>query len=91
MPRSTTLIKPKPKIKIVQSPPPFEQVPTEILADAIVSMSEGIAKLRSGKLTDRALFLLIQNAAPTKLSLENIKSVLNAIEDLRTCFIRKGS
>lgn len=36
----------------------------EVMAEAIVAISEGIKKLRSGPLNDRALILLIQNAAP---------------------------
>jgi hypothetical protein len=43
---------------------PGGEIPTEILADNIKSISESMKKLRSGRLNDRALHLLIQHAAP---------------------------
>ena len=74
---------------------PEKEVPTEILADSIVAMAAGIRKLRSGRLTDSALFLLIQSAAPTvgrnykPLSLKEIKAVFAGIDALEASYIRK--
>jgi hypothetical protein len=71
-----------------------EEVPTEVLASEIIAISAGIRKLRSGRLNDRALVLLIQSASPSdgsgqKITLSAIKSVLDGMSDLERMFIRK--
>ena len=77
---------------------PEAEVPIEILADSIVAIAAGIRKLRTGRLNDRALFLLIQNAAPTmkakfrspqKLSVKDIQAVFDGIDSLEREYIRK--
>jgi hypothetical protein len=76
---------------------PEKEIPTEVLATSIVSISEGIKKLRAGRLTDRALWLLIQDAAPSvggkfgnaKLSMKEIRAVFEGIESLERVFIKK--
>jgi hypothetical protein len=69
------------------------EVPTEVLAESIVAISAGIKKLRSGRLTDRALLLLIQDAAPSlrhkPISQREIKAVLEGIDGLERAFIKK--
>ncbi len=71
-------------------------VATEVLATEIVAISAGIKKLRAGRLTDRALFLLIQHAAPTvgkynasKVGIAEIKAVLEGMESLEATFLKK--
>jgi hypothetical protein len=81
--------KPKP-IKIVQED--SNPVAVEVIATHIIAIAESIARLRAGRLTDRALFLLIQAAAPNyrkPLSLKEIKSVFDGIDALKTEFIKK--
>lgn len=76
---------------------PDEEVPTEVLAQEIVALSAGIKKLRAGRLNDRALHLLIQNAAPSiagryktaPLSLKTINAVLEGIEGLEAAYLKK--
>lgn len=84
------------KIEVKQKPE--NEVPTEVLASSIVEISNGIKKLRSGRLNDRALFLLIQDAAPNggggsrgygKVGIREIKAVLEGIENLEAAFLRK--
>lgn len=60
-------------------------VPTEVLADSIVTVSQGMKKLMGTRLTDRALFLLIQDSlgGRGKISLEQIGLVLRAARDLK--------
>jgi hypothetical protein len=59
------------------------------------ALAAGVRKLRSGRLNDRALFLLIQDAAPTvgrnstKLSMRDIKAVFDGIDSLEDSFLRK--
>lgn len=85
------------KIIVKQPVPPADEVPTEILADSIVAIAAGMKKLRSGRLNDRALFLLIQDAAPTTggkyarspLSIKNIRAVFDGIESLEQTFLKK--
>ena len=81
-------------VKIKQADP---EVATEVLADSIVAISQGIKKLRMGRLNDRALLLLIQDAAPTigktspkkHITQKEVKAVLDGIENLEKTFIRK--
>lgn len=86
------------KIKVLQHEEKEKQVPIEVLADSIVQISQGIKKLRSGRLNDRALMLLIQHAAPnvsarsrlyTPLSIKAIKAVFEGIESLEATYLKK--
>lgn len=82
------------KAKIVQGE---KEVPTEVIADAIVAMSAGIKNLRSGRLNDKALVLLIQHACESyyingkliNISQRDVKIVLEAIEVLEARYIKK--
>lgn len=74
------------------------EVPTEVLADAIVAISDGVKKLRAGKLKERALLLLIQDAAPSPkrgryrtgqaIPIKTIKAVLEGMESLRAQYVK---
>ena len=85
------------KVTTVRQPAePEKQVPTEVLASSIVAIAEGVRKLRAGPLNDKALFLLIQHAAPnvgrhgyTPLSIKDIRATLDGIDALEETFIRK--
>lgn len=66
---------------------PNDEVPTEILATEIIKMSESIKKLRSGRLNDRALYLLIQDGC--KLPVRDIRAVFESAEDLARRYIKK--
>jgi hypothetical protein len=65
------------------------EVPTEILAESIVAISQGVKRLRAGKLNDRALILLIQDACTTRIGKDVIARVLNGMESLEATYIRK--
>lgn len=81
------------KLKVMHNPE--KEVPTEVLAESIVSMAAGIRKLRAGRLNDNALHLLIQNAAPsvgrgyTPLSLKQIRAVFAGIDALEATYLKK--
>lgn len=79
----------KAALKVVQDA--TEEVPTEVLATAIRDIAAGVRALRKGPntLTDRALFLLIKDAAPGTLSLRNVRDVFEAIDKLETMYVRK--
>lgn len=70
-------------------------IPTEVIADSIVAISEGIKKLRSGRLNDKALLLLIQHASPQllapyrKVGITEIKAVIEGMESLESTFLKK--
>lgn len=74
-----------------------DEVPTEIIASAIVAISEGIKKLKAGRLNDKALIMLIQHAAPGKksrfgskpVSATEVKAVLEGLECLSATFLKK--
>lgn len=63
------------------------------MAEEILAISAGIKKLRSTRLNDKALFLLIQRASSftngRKIGIPDIESVFQGIEDLEKTFIRK--
>lgn len=83
--------------KIIVKQNPEAEVPTEVLAADIQAISQGIRKLRSGRLNERALLLLIQEAAPTtggkynrsRVGIPAIRAVLDGIEGLEAAFLRK--
>lgn len=73
-------------------------VALEVLADNILAISEGVKKLRQGRLTDRALVLLIQHASPrlkkgnyggqVLIPARDVKIVLEGIEGLADAFLK---
>lgn len=67
-----------------------DSIPTEMLAKHIRTIAQGIRALRKGPntLTDRALFLLIKDAAPANLGLKDIAAVFKAIDDLERLYVR---
>lgn len=85
------------KITVKQPPEKEDEVPTEVIAAAIVVISEGIKKLRAGRLNDKALVLLIQHAAPGKknkfgskpVTSTEIRAVLEGLEGLQATFLKK--
>lgn len=83
---------PKTQIKVTQ---PEEPIEVEIIADAIVSIAAGIKRLKSSRLKDSALYLLIQHAAPSvgkyknrKLNIADIKAVFAGIESLQRTYLK---
>lgn len=86
----------KPAI-VKQSIEKEDEVPTEIIASAIVAISAGIKKLKSGRLNDKALIMLIQHAAPGKKSNRGykpvttgeVRAVLEGLESLSATFLKK--
>lgn len=84
-------------VKVVQEPDNL--VTVEVLAADISRISAGIKALRNGALTERALMLLIQHAAPTgsgrsrgnytPLATTTIRRVLDGIEGLGREYVRK--
>jgi hypothetical protein len=68
------------------------EVPTAVLAQSILDISRGMKMLVAGPLNERALLLLIQDAAGGKshVSLQIIKSVLGAVGDLERLYVNRG-
>lgn len=72
-------------------------VTVEVLAESIKSISDGVKKLRAGRLNDKAIVLLIQNAAPsvgnryqtTKVSVNVVRAVLEGMESLEETYLKK--
>lgn len=70
-------------------------VPVEVLAESIKNISAGVKKLLEGPLNERALLLLIQNAAPSigsypsrKVTNTEVRAVLEGIESLERVYIK---
>lgn len=74
-------------------------IAVEIVADAIISISESIKKLNNTRLNRRALLLLIaDNCYPIKrgytrtpISSKTIEKVLDSIENLRKAYIKDAT
>ena len=73
-------------VKIVQQPE--KEVSTEILANSIVAISEGMRAIRRGRLNERALLILIKDATGHNVSMKNIKDVISAIENLQKLYVK---
>ena len=83
--------------KIIVKQDAEKPMPVEILAEAIKAISDGIKKLRSGRLNERALILLIQHAAPTvrtgrytrtTITAKTVKTVLEGIGNLESEYLK---
>jgi hypothetical protein len=85
------------KILSVKQPEP--PIPTEVMADSIVAIAKAMWTLRSGRLNDNALYLLIQNAAPKiggkyskkPVPITTIKAVFDGIASLEATYLKKGA
>lgn len=78
------------KLAIKQPDAPDDEVPTDVIASALVAISDGVKKLRSGALNERALLLLIQHAIPQtdRPSVKQIKAVLDGAESLKASYLK---
>lgn len=81
--------------KTVAVQDPENIIPVNVLAEEIVAISQGIKKLRAGRLNDEALLLLIQNAAPRQghrntkpIPRKVVLDVLKGIEDLEATYLK---
>lgn len=70
-------------------------VPTEVLASSIEAIAAGVAKLRAGRLNDKALVLLIQHAAPSvgrypprNITAKEVRAVMEGIESLEKTYLK---
>jgi hypothetical protein len=79
------------KLAVKQPPPPADEIPVEVIADALVSISDGIKKLRAGSLNEKALQLLIQHAIPAanRPSTKQIQAVLDGAESLKSLYLKR--
>lgn len=68
-----------------------QPVATEILAEAIVTVSRAMKKVLAGPLADNALILLIQDAAGgrNRISQDDVRLVLRNAARLEELFVRQ--
>lgn len=88
-----SLLKKNSPKKVVISQDDKEPVEVQIIAKAILSMSEGISKLTNGPLTNRALVLLIAHASPRysngqAVSVTEVRAVLDGISNLKKVYLK---
>lgn len=74
--------------KLIVKQNPEAEIPTEVLAQSIIDISKGIIRMRTGRLNDRALFVLLKDA--TGVSQQNIKLVIDGLQSLQTTYIRNA-
>lgn len=77
-------MKQKGKVKVVQDKD--ETVTTEIIATAIRDISGSIKAIRSGRLKESAVVVLLNHS--TGVPMVKIKAVLNGIEDLERTYLK---
>lgn len=80
------------QVVVKQPEPPKDEVPVEIIADSIVTISNALKKLRSGRLNDKALMLLIQQAMPQKhrVTVKQIRLIFDSIDALSATYLKRG-
>lgn len=74
------------KVRVEVMQQPQNEVPTEVLATSIKEISEGMKRLRSGRLNDRALLTLLQRSCGVSQS--DIKSVMDGLESLSRDYLK---
>lgn len=72
---------------IVKQKENVPEVPTEVIAQSIVEIAEGIRKIRQTRLNDKALFLLINKASG--VGIKEIETVLTTIGNLEYLYLKK--
>jgi hypothetical protein len=80
-------------VRVKQPEPPAEPIATEIIATSIVEISAAMKKIRDGRLNDRAIILLIQEACGGRnaIAKETVNTVLDAIENLEATYTKKSA
>lgn len=63
-----------------------EVVPTEIIAQSIKEISDGVKKLRAGKLNDKALVFLIHKSSG--VASDTVRAVMRGMENLEKEFLK---
>ena len=69
--------------KVIQTDPPVEK---EVLADAIIRVSDGMSALSRSGLNQRAIVALLQDY--TNLPKTQIKMVLNGLSELKGMYCK---
>lgn len=82
------------KLTVKQNPE--SEVPMEVLAEAIVTISEGVKRLQATRIADRTLYMLIADAAPVfggipkqRVGIREVKAVLEGIASLEAQHLKK--
>ena len=81
-------------VNVIQDP--AAPVAVEVLAEAIVQISQGVKKMLAGPLNEAAIVLLITNATPQiggrynrkAISASTVKAVLTGIESLEREYLK---
>jgi len=66
-----------------------EEVPVEIIAQAIVDIGKGMKRLTASRLSERALVVLLKDACGSDVSIHSIEKVLRKLGDLERIYIKK--
>lgn len=77
-----------PKTKVIQDAD-GEPIAVEIIAAAIVEISEGMKRINAGRLNQRAIVTLILDST-SGLRRTDVITVLNALESLERKYLRRA-
>lgn len=83
----------KAKIKLIEDPENPNAPPTlEVMAEAIVKISEAAKKLMNSGLSEKALIILLHHGiGASYISKRQIEYVLDALPDLKNWCVKKKS
>lgn len=69
----------------------IEQLPTEKIAQAVISISEAFERIEKGTLNRRALVVLLKDSIKGKMAKKEIESVLDGLKKLKDIYVKKGT
>lgn len=72
------------KVTVIQNPE--SEIPAEIMAEAIVEIAEAVKRLRSSRLNDKAILILLSKSSNQPQHV--VKSVLDAAESMAKTYLK---
>lgn len=73
-----------PKVKVIQNPE--DEVPKEILAQAIVRISQSVTSLKKSGMNQRAIVALVRDYTGYTINKGTVETVLNALSELQRMY-----
>jgi hypothetical protein len=74
------------KMLVLKQPEGVPPIPTEVLAAHIKHISDGVGKIRSGRLNEKALLLLVSHASG--VAQRDVRAVLDSLADLERTYLK---
>lgn len=75
------------KQKVIIRQDPDNEIPSEVIATAILNISDSMERINRGALNQKALVILI--SAHSRISQATVRQVLDSLSVLRSVYLRK--